>query len=58
MPYSVITIVAVLTYQRCTGVFNHLFLYCFLLKYYYKYTNSRYLVGYLPVKSTRKLLEN
>src|ERR1700676_1516646 len=44
MPYSVITIVAMLTSKRLwlcmtkhAGVFNHLFLYRFLLKYYYKY---------------------
>jgi len=24
--------------SRCVGVFNHLFLYCFLLKYFIKYT--------------------
>jgi len=44
MPYSVITIVAMLTskalvavYEKRAGVFNHLFLYRFLLKYCYKY---------------------
>jgi len=65
MPYSVITIVAMLTSKRLwlcmtkrAGVFNHLFLYRFLLKYCYKYIKSRYLVGCLPVKSTRKLPEN
>jgi len=44
--YSVVMIMAMLTYQSacgCTskgvGFFNRLFLYQFLLKYCYKYTN-------------------
>ena len=45
MPYSVIMIMAMLTYRlwlcmsKCVGVFNHLFLYHFLFKYCYKNTN-------------------
>jgi len=58
-PYSVITIVAMLTYQSTQESLTI----CFFIIFYLNIvidtqTVSRYLVGYLPVKSTKELLEN
>jgi len=65
MPYSVIMIVAMLTcqsaYGLCQSAQESLTICFFIVSHLYIITNrqtSRYLVGYLPVKSTRELLEN
>ena len=65
MPYSVITIVAMLTYQStcgcvCQSVQGSLNTYLFIvshLKYYYKYTNL-WILSWIPsYKITKELLE-
>ena len=66
MPYSVITIMAMLTYQSacgcvCQSVRESLTICFFIISYSNIVINTqtfRYLVGYLPVKSTKELLEN
>jgi hypothetical protein len=66
MPYSVITIVAMLTYQSacgcvCQSTWESLTICFFIVSYLNIIINaqtSKYLLGYLPVKSTRELLEN
>jgi hypothetical protein len=66
MPYSVIMIVAMLTYQSacgcvCQSVRESLTICFFIVSYSNTILNMqtfRYLVGYLLVKSTKELLEN
>jgi hypothetical protein len=66
MPYSVITIVAMLTYQSVGGcvyrsAWECLTICFFIISYSNIVINTqtfRYLVGYLPVKSTIELLAN
>jgi hypothetical protein len=66
MPYSVTIIVAMLTYQStcgcvCQSVRESLTICFFIIFYLYiviSTQTSRYLVGYLPVKSTAWLLDN
>ena len=66
MPYSLIMIVAMLTYQSacgcvCQSVWECLTICFFIISYSNIVINTqtfRYLVGYLPVKSTKELLEN
>ena len=66
MPYSVIPIVAMLTYQSacgcvCQSVWECLITCFFIISYSNIVINTqtfRYLVGYLPVKPTKELLEN
>jgi len=56
MPYSAIMIVAV-----CQSMREFLTMCFFIVSHLYIDINrqtSRYLVGYLPVKSTKELLEN
>jgi len=65
MPYSVTTIMAMLTYQSACGcvhqsTWKSLTICFFIISYLYiviSTQTSRYLVGYLPVKSTAWLLD-